>query len=121
MDTQPVAIPVRVQSLLAAFEAVNARSPDGVMACWNSDGVYDNPMVGHAQKGYADVRQCMVNLVDALVATGSSLVVDRVTAGESSVVAEWHVEPADGRRGVHVAEFDSAGKLLHVVVFPRAT
>lgn len=107
------------QTLLAAFKAVNDRSPDGIMACWNRDGVYDNPMVGKAAKGFDDVRQCMVNLVNGLSASNQTLVVDRTTVGRNNVVAEWHVEPADGRKGVHVAEFDSQQKLQRVTVYPR--
>lgn len=106
--------------MLAAFQGVNDRSPDAIMACWSSDGVYDNPMVGQAAEGYDAVRQCMVNLIDGLSKSGHSLVVDRITLGERNVVAEWHVEPADGRRGVHVADFDPAGKLKRVTVYPRS-
>ncbi|HEY0007800.1 MAG TPA: nuclear transport factor 2 family protein [Tepidisphaeraceae bacterium] len=107
-------------TLLAAFKAVNERSPEGVMACWSSDGVYDNPMVGNAAKGYDAVKQCMVNLIDGLSARGQLLIVDRVTVGQRHVIAEWHVDPPDGRRGVHVADIDEAGKLLRVTVYPRA-
>lgn len=107
------------QTMLAAFAGVNARDPDAVMACWNVDGIYDNPMTGKLAQGYDALRQCMVNLVDGLTKSGSTLVVDRVTVGESNVVAEWHVEPRDGRRGVHVADFDTAGKLKRVTVYPR--
>ena len=106
--------------MLAAFKGVNDRSPDAIMACWASEGVYDNPMTGGAAEGYDAVRQCMVNLCDGLAKSGHSLVVDRVTEGERNVVAEWHVEPADGRRGVHVADFDANGKLKRVTVYPRA-
>jgi hypothetical protein len=106
--------------MLAAFKGVNDRSPDGIMACWASDGVYDNPMVGQAAEGYDAVRQCMVNLCDGLGKSGHSLVVDRITLGEHNVVAEWHVEPKDGRKGVHVADFDAAGKLKRVTVYPRS-
>lgn len=106
-------------SMLAAFAGVNARSPDDIMSCWNRDGVYDNPMTGTPAQGYDAVRQCMVNLCDGLAKSGSTLVVDRTTVGETNVVAEWHVEPRDGRRGVHVAEFDADGKLKRVTVYPR--
>lgn len=105
--------------MLAAFKGVNDRSPDAIMACWNPTGVYDNPMVGQPAEGFDAVRQCMVNLCDGLGKSGHSLIVDRVTVGEHNVVAEWHVEPRDGRRGVHVADFDSAGKLKRVTVYPR--
>lgn len=96
--------------MLAAFQGVNDRSPDAIMACWAAGGVYDNPMTGHAAEGDAAVRQCMVNLCDGLAKSGHTLTVDRLTVGEHNVVAEWHVEPRDGRRGVHVADFDAAGK-----------
>ena len=109
----------RVAVLLAAFEGVNAYDPDAIMACWTRDGVYDNPMVGSSQAGFDAVRSCMVNLTDGLKASGQKLVVDRVTPGNIVVVAEWHVEPRDGRRGVHVAEFDG-DKLIRVTVYPRA-
>ena len=108
-------------TMLAAFQGVNDYSPDAIMACWERHGIYDNPMVGTAAEGYDAVRQCMVNLVNAFQPNGQFLVVDRVTVGESNVIAEWHVEPRDGRRGVHVAEFSTAGKLKRVTVYPRAT
>jgi len=108
-------------TMLAAFKGVNDYSPDAIMACWERHGIYDNPMVGTAAEGYDAVRQCMVNLVNAFQPNGQFLVVDRVTVGESNVIAEWHVEPRDGRRGVHVAEFSTAGKLKRVTVYPRAT
>ena len=107
-------------TLRAAFAGVNAYDPDAIMAVWNPDGVYDNPNVGAAQRGFDDVRGCMVKLCDSVRAKGQQLVVDRVTAGARHVVAEWHVEPANGAKGVHVAEFDDAGRLRHVVVYPRA-
>ena len=107
--------------MLAAFQGVNDRSPDAIMACWAEDGVYDNPMTGQAAEGYHAVRQCMVNLCDGLGRSGHSLVVDRLTVGERNVVAEWHVEPRDGRRGVHVAEFNDVSKLKRVTVYPRAS
>lgn len=107
-------------TMLAAFAGVNARSPDAIMACWGADGVYDNPMTGTPAQGYDAVRQCMVNLCNGLEKTGSTLVVDRVTVGAANVVAEWHVEPRDGRRGVHVADFDAAGRLQRVTVYPRS-
>ena len=109
------------ETLLAAFKGVNDYSPDGIMACWERDGVYDNPMVGQAAEGYDAVRQCMVNLINTFQPKGQYLIVDRVTVGESNVIAEWHVEPRDGRRGVHVAEFSDAAKLKRVTVYPRAT
>ena len=107
-------------TLLAAFAGVNARSPDAIMACWSVAGVYDNPMTGTPAEGTDALRGAMVKLVDGLTKSNSSLVVDRVTVGEANVVAEWHVEPRDGRRGVHVADFDAAGKLKRVTVYPRA-
>ena len=107
-------------TLLAAFAGVNARSPDAIMACWSAAGVYDNPMTGTPAVGTDALRGAMVKLVDGLTKSGSSLVVDRVTVGESNVVAEWHVEPRDGRRGVHVADFDDDGKLKRVTVYPRS-
>lgn len=110
----------RKDTLLAAFNAVNAQSPDSIMACWNHEGTYDNPMVGSAQTGFDDVHVCMVNLVDGLVKTGRTLTVDRITEGDTHVIAEWHVEPPDGRRGIHVAEFDAEDRLLHVTVYPRS-
>ena len=106
--------------MLAAFKGVNDRSPDAIMACWAGDGVYDNPMTGRAAEGYDAVRQCMVNLIDGLSAKDQTLVVDRVTLGERNVVAEWHIEPPDGRRGVHVADFNPDGKLKRVTVYPRS-
>lgn len=105
--------------MLAAFRGVNDRSPDAIMACWERDGVYDNPMTGTPAEGYDAVRQCMVSLVDGLTKTGSRLIVDRLTLGEWHVIAEWHVEPVDGRKGVHVADFSPAGKLRRVMVYPR--
>ena len=108
-------------TMLAAFAGVNARSPDAIMACWGPEGVYDNPMTGTPARGTEAVRQCMVNLCDGLAKSGATLVVDRTTVGESNVVAEWHVEPRDGRRGVHVADFDADGKLRRVTVYPRAS
>ena len=107
-------------TLLAAFQGVNDRSPDAIMACWSADGVYDNPMTGTPAQGTDALRQSMVKLVDGLANSNSTLVVDRVTVGETNVVAEWHVEPRDGRRGVHVADFDPAGKLKRVTVYPRS-
>lgn len=109
----------RRETLLAAFAGVNARSPDAIMACWSPAGTYDNPMTGTPATGYDAVRECMVNLCNGLEKTGSTLIVDRVTVGEANVVAEWHVEPRDGRRGVHVAEFDDSQKLRRVTVYPR--
>ena len=106
--------------MLAAFKGVNDRSPDAIMACWARDGVYDNPMTGQPAAGYDAVRQCMVNLCDGLGRSGHLLVVDRVTVGQHNVIAEWHVEPQDGRRGVHVADFDESGKLKRVTVYPRS-
>lgn len=111
----------RKATLRTAFDAVNAQSPDGIMACWNPEGTYDNPMVGSAQTGFDAVHTCMVNLVDGLTKTGQTLTVDRVTEGDTHVIAEWHVEPVDGRRGVHVAEFDAEDRLMHVTVYPRAS
>ena len=105
----------------AAFQGVNDRSPDAIMACWAPDGVYDNPMTGTAARGFDAVRNCMVSLCDGLAKSGHSLVVDRVTVGERNVVAEWHVQPADGRRGVHIADFDAADRLICVTVYPRAS
>lgn len=107
-------------TMLAAFQGVNDRSPDAIMACWSADGTYDNPMTGTPATGSDAVRHCMVTLVDGLSKSGAKLIVDRVTVGEWHVIAEWHVEPRDGRRGVHVAEFDQAGKLKRVTVYPRA-
>jgi hypothetical protein len=107
-------------TLRAAFAGVNAFDPDAIMACWNPDGTYDNPGVGRADAGFAAVRACMVKLCDAVRGRGQQLVVDRVTIGPSHAVAEWHVEPATGAKGVHVANFDPAGRLSHVVVYPRA-
>ena len=104
----------------AAFAGVNAYDPDAIMSVWNPDGVYDNPNVGAAASGYEAVRACMVRLCDGVRARGQQLIVDRVTTGSTHVVAEWHVEPAEGTKGVHVAEFDDAGKLRHVTVYPRA-
>jgi hypothetical protein len=106
-------------TMRAAFAGVNAFDPDAIMANWNSDGVYDNPNVGPAAKGYNAVRQCMVKLCDGVKSRDEHLVVDRVTTGEKHVVAEWHVEPKNGKAGVHVADFDDAGKLVHVRVYPR--
>jgi hypothetical protein len=89
------------------------------MANWNRDGVYSNPLVGPAAKGYDAVREKMVNLCNGVRSRGEQLVVDRVTVGDNHVVAEWHVEPRNGRDGVHIADFDAAGKLIHVRVYPR--
>lgn len=111
----------RKETLLAAFNAVNTRSPDGIMECWNRDGTYDNPMVGSAQTGFDAVHACMVNLVDGLAKSGQTLKVDRVTEADTHVMAEWHVEPPDGRRGIHVAEFDTEDQLLHVTVYLRSS
>ncbi len=107
-------------TMRAAFDGVNAYSPDAIMACWNPNGVYDNPNVGAAATGDAAVRQCMVRLCDGVRSRGQQLVVDRITVGTSHVVAEWHVEPPTGAKGVHVAEFDERGWLMHVTVYPRA-
>jgi hypothetical protein len=109
------------ETLLAAFKGVNDYSPDGIMACWKPDGVYDNPMVGQAAVGHDAVRQCMVNLVNTFKPNGQYLVVDRLTEGKSNIIAEWHVEPRDGRRGVHVADFSDDHKLVKVTVYPRAS
>ncbi len=106
-------------TLLTAFAGVNAYDPDAIMANWNRDGVYHNPLVGTAAKGFDAVREKMVNLCNGVKSRGEQLVVDRVTVGPSHVVAEWHVEPANGKDGVHVADFDDAGKLLLVRVYPR--
>lgn len=107
------------ETMRAAFDGVNARSPDAIMACWSKNGVYDNPMTGKPARGSEAVRTCMESLVETLTLTGSSLVVDRMTIGERHVVAEWHIEPRDGRRGVHIADFDRHGKLRRVTVYPR--
>ena len=108
------------ETMLAAFKGVNDYSPGAIMDCWEHSGVYDNPMVGQPAEGFDAVRQCMVNLVNVLQSNGQYLVVDRVTVGENNVIAEWHVEPRDGRRGVHVADYSDAGKLIRVTVYPRA-
>ena len=114
--------PAVLKSVLqAAFDAVNRRDVDGIMSNWSSAGVYDNPMVGHAATGTEAVRQCMVALVNAVGSKNQFLVVDRMSEGPSHVIAEWHVEPPDGRRGVHVADFDDTGKLKSVTVYPRAS
>ena len=107
-------------TMRAAFAGVNAYSPDAIMKVWNPEGVYDNPSTGPAAKGYDAVRGCMVKLCDGVKSRGEQLVVDRVTVGKNHVVAEWHVEPINGKRGVHVAEFDPQERLNHVVVYPRA-
>jgi hypothetical protein len=107
-------------TMRAAFDGVNAYDADAIMKVWNPDGVYDNPTVGPAAQGFDAVRACMVRLCDGVRGRGQQLVVDRVTTGASHVVAEWHVEPATGAKGVHVAEFDDAGRLRHVTVYPRA-
>jgi hypothetical protein len=106
-------------TLLAAFAAVNAYDADAIMANWSRDGVYDNPSVGPPSRGYDAVRERMVKLCAGVKSRGEQLVVDRVTPGDGYVVAEWHVEPRNGKDGVHVAEFDVAGKLVHVRVYPR--
>lgn len=111
----------QADTMLAAFKGVNDRSPDGIMACWTRDGVYDNPMVGAPAEGFDDVRQCMVNLIGGLSEKKQFLIVDRLTVGEKNVIAEWHVEPSDGRRGIHVADFSDDGKLKRVTVYPRAS
>jgi hypothetical protein len=108
-------------TLQVAFDAANERNPDAIMACWSDTGTYDNPMTGTPATGYDALRERMVNLVEGLAKTGATLIVDRVTVGETNVVAEWHVEPPDGRRGVHVAGFDEDGKLKRVTVYPRAS
>ncbi len=107
-------------TMRTAFAGVNGYDPDAIMAVWNPGGTYDNPTTGPAATGYQAVRACMVRLCDSVRAKGQQLVVDRVTVGGQHVVAEWHVEPANGAKGVHVAEFDDAGRLRHVVVYPRA-
>ncbi len=106
-------------TMRAAFAGVNAHSPDDIMACWNPDGIYDNPNVGPAATGQEAVRDCMVRLCDSVRSRGQQLVVDRVTVGAAHVVAEWHVVPPTGARGVHIADFDEAGRLRHVAVYPR--
>jgi hypothetical protein len=106
-------------TLRAAFAGVNAYDPDAIMANWNHDGVYHNPMVGPAAKGYEAVRPMMVKLCEGVKSRGEQLVVDRVTLGDRHVIAEWHVEPRNGKDGVHVADFDDAGKLVLVRVYPR--
>ena len=107
-------------TMRAAFDGVNAYDPDAIMSCWNPEGVYDNPNVGPAATGFDAIRACMVKLCDGVRTRGQKLVVDRVTTGATHVVAEWHVEPATGVMGVHVAEFDDAGRLARVTVYPRA-
>ncbi len=106
-------------TLLAAFAGVNAYDADAIMANWNRDGIYHNPMVGPPAKGFDAVREMMVKLTAGVKSRGEQLVVDRVTHGEGYVIAEWHVEPRNGKDGVHVAEFDASGKLVHVKVYPR--
>lgn len=108
------------RTLLAAFAGVNAYDPDAIMSVWNPGGTYDNPTTGPAATGFDAVRACMVRLCDGVKAKGQQLVVDRVTVGDRVVVAEWHVEPTTGAKGVHVAEFDDAGRLFRVTVYPRA-
>ena len=112
--------PTHKDVMLAAFKGVNDRSPDAIMACWSLDGIYDNPMIGAPASGFPAVRQCMVNLCESLARSGHQLIVSRITAGPHHVVAEWHTEPDDGRKGVHVADFNPAGKLKRVTVYPRS-
>ena len=108
------------QMMRAAFDGVNAGDPDAIMACWSAVGTYDNPTVGPPATGPADVRACMVKLCYRVRSRGQQLTVDRVTVGTRHVIAEWHVEPPTGARGVHVADFDADGRLSHVTVYPRA-
>ena len=108
------------ETMRAAFAGVNTNDPDAIMACWSPEGVYDNPSVGPAVRGHDAMRAGMVRLCDGVNSRGQQLIVDRVTVGDRHVVAEWHVEPPTGARGVHVADFDPAGRLLRVTVYPRA-
>ncbi len=110
---------VSESTLRAAFDGVNAYSPDAIMACWNPDGTYDNPTVGMPATGRAAVRECMVRLCDGVRIRGQQLVVDRTAISATHAIAEWHVEPPTGAKGVHVAEFDGDGRLMHVTVYPR--
>lgn len=103
------------------FDAVNRHSVEGILANWIDTGTYDNPTVGPPAVGMADLRRAMTTLVGNVKAAGIQLRVDRTTEQDDRVVAEWHVEPRDGRSGVHVAQFNSAGKLIHVRVYPRAS
>ncbi len=50
---------------------------------------------------------------------GEQLVVDRVTPGDGYVVSRVARRAAHGKDGVHVADFDDAGKLVLVRVYPR--
>jgi hypothetical protein len=106
-------------TMRVAFDGMNVFSPDAIMGCWNKGGVYDNPLIGAPARGFDAVRECMVKLCDGVKSRGEQFVVDRVTVGDTHVVAEWHVEPAHCKSGVHVTEFDGAGKLNHVRVYPR--
>ncbi len=105
--------------MLETFDAVNQHSVAGILNNWSADGTYDNPTVGPPATGTDQLRQAMNTLVQNVQKAGISLHVDRTTCEANRVIAEWHVEPANGRRGVHVAEFDSAAKLIRVTVYPR--
>lgn len=101
------------------FDAVNRHSVDGILANWSDAGTYDNPSVGPPATGMVQLRQAMTTLIDNVRKAGVTMQVDRTTCEGNRVIAEWHAEPPNGRRGVHVAEFNSAGKLIQVTVYPR--
>ena len=101
------------------FDAVNQHSVEGILRNWADAGTYDNPNVGPPATGTAQLRQAMTTLVENVRKAGVSLHVDRTTCEGKRVIAEWHIEPPNGRRGVHVAEFNDSGKLVHVTVYPR--
>jgi hypothetical protein len=101
------------------FDAVNQHSVDGILNNWSATGTYDNPTVGPPATGMAQLRQAMTTLIENVRKAGISLRVNRTTCEGNRVIAEWHAEPPNGRRGVHVAEFNSEGKLVRVTVYPR--
>ena len=106
------------QSLRAAFDAVTAESADGIMAVWNPAGTYDNPMLAVASAGFAAVRERMVELLANLKSKDQTIQLDTIATGtDGRVYARWHIEPPDGRRGIHVAECDEQNRLQHVTIY----
>jgi len=77
--------------------------------------------------GQTEIRKCVETLLDGLKESGSKLEIQLITESSSSTtstsnnnycIVEWKVIPEDGRKGVHVCEFeDSTNLIYHVKVF----
>ena len=101
------------------FAAVNAYDTAAVLRDWNHEGIYDNPAVGPAARGYDAVFARIDGFVQSVKKRGETIGLDRVVTHDDLVITEWHIEPASaGKCGVHVAAFDEENRLKHVRVYP---